>query len=158
MAGQYASLCYDEQGSILLDLGIDKPLLIEEIDDPLENLDLEYEALGIMLSNNPLHFKKDLLLANNVKPIVEADTSNTFRVAGIVKTKKTITTKKGTPMAFIKLFDETGEMEIVIFPDLYANHITTTEKNNILVISGKVERKQDETTFLADEISLLEEN
>jgi DNA polymerase-3 subunit alpha len=156
-ANQYANLCYDEQGSILLDLNIDKPLLQEGIDDPLENLDKEYQTLGIMLSDNPLRYKKDLLVSENVVPIVNVNESFNFKVAGILKFKKTINTKKGTTMAFIKIFDETGEMEITIFPDLYQESLLLLERNNILLIEGKMEINKDERTYIARKVSLLEE-
>jgi DNA polymerase-3 subunit alpha len=156
-ANMYADICYASNGALVL-IEPEKPLLREENDDPLENLDKEYEALGIMLSNNPLHFKKDLLVAKNVTPILDAfNGSDTFKVAGIVKSKKTITTKKGQTMAFIKIFDETGDLEIIVFPDLYLKHVLTLVKNNIVVIEGKIETKKDEANFIANEISLLEE-
>ena len=110
-----------------------------------------------MLSNNPLHYKKDLLVARGAVPIIEAMNVKQFAVAGIIKTIKVIHTKKGMPMAFIKIFDETGEMEITIFPNLYSTVISLIEKNNIIVVKGKRDFKNDEVNYLADEISLLEE-
>ena len=156
-ANMYADICYASNGALVL-IEPEKPLLRMENDDPLENLDKEYEALGIMLSNNPLHFKKDLLVAKNVTPILDAINGiETFKVAGIVKSKKTITTKKGQTMAFIKIFDETADLEVIVFPDLYLKNVLTLVKNNIVVIEGKIENKKDETNFIANEISLLEE-
>lgn len=157
-AFQTAILFSNDNGQIKLNLGIEqKPIILLETDDPLDNLEREYQALGIMLSNNPLHYKKDLLIANHITSIVEALEMPSFKVAGIVKTKKVIHTKKGTPMAFIKIFDETGEMEITIFPDLYSNVLSITDKNNIIIIEGKKDMKNGEASYLADSIKLLEE-
>ena len=157
-AFQTAKLLYNESGQISLDLGFNqKPQLFIEADDPLENLDREYQALGIMLSNNPLHYKKDLLLASGVSSIISSFESNSFKVAGIIKTKKVIHTKKGTPMAFIKIFDETGEMEITIFPNLYSEVMSLIQKNAIIVVEGKKDIRNDEINFLAYKINLLEE-
>ena len=157
-AYQTAKLFGNTTGQMSLNLGIDQlPKMHDEPDDPLENLDKEYQALGIMLSNNPLHYKKDLLIANKVMPIIEATSSLNFKVAGIIKSKKVIHTKKGTPMAFIKLFDETGEMEIIIFPDTYSEVMQITEKNNIVLIEGRKEIRNSEANYLASSIKLLED-
>ena len=157
-AYQTAKLFGNTTGQMSLNLGIDQlPKMHDEPDDPLENLDKEYQALGIMLSNNPLHYKKDLLIANKVMPIIEATSSLNFKVAGIIKSKKVIHTKKGTPMAFIKLFDETGEMEIIIFPDTYSEVMQITEKNNIVLIEGRKEIRNSGANYLASSIKLLED-
>ncbi len=166
-AMQFAELNYSANGQMILSLGLAKPTLREEHDDQLENLDKEYEAIGIMLSNNPLHFKKDLLEKENTTPITEAlasmdgsrnRTSPNMTVAGIVRSKKVIITKKSVPMAFVKIFDETGELEITIFSDKYTNEvIRMTEKNNIILVKGHFERNKDSVTFVASEIKELED-
>ncbi len=166
-AMQFAEMNYGANGQTFLSLGLPKPSLREEHDDQLENLDKEYEAIGIMLSNNPLHFKKDLLDKENVTSISEAlasieesdtRTSLTMTVAGIVRSKRVINTKKGTPMAFVKIFDETGELEVTIFSDKYTNEvIQMTEKNNIVLIQGRFERNKGNTSFIASEIRKLED-
>ena len=154
---RYAELAYDENGQmILFNNLIEKPEMFIEHDDPLENLDLEYEAIGIMLSNNPLSYKHDLLIKNEVTPIIDIHTFKIVNVAGIIKTKKIINTKKGTSMAFIKIFDETGELEITIFPELYAKNISILEKNQIIIVKGHYEKKNNEINFIGNEINLLE--
>ena len=154
---RYAELAYDENGQMILSNNlIEKPEMFIEHDDPLENLDLEYEAIGIMLSNNPLSYKHDLLIKNEVTPIIDIHTFKIVNVAGIIKTKKIINTKKGTSMAFIKIFDETGELEITIFPEIYAKNISILEKNQIIIVKGHYEKKNNEINFIANEINLLE--
>ena len=163
-AVQFASLNYNDNGQ--MNLGISPlmtPNMLPEVDDPLENLDLEYQAIGIMLSNNPLHYKKDLLMAQNIESIVEVnDSKSTYesKICGIIKSKKVINTKKsGLPMAFIKIFDETGEIEIIVFQDLYGQNINILEKNNIIVVKGRFTRKNndEEYAYVATNINLLEE-
>ena len=80
-----------------------------------------------------------------------------IKVAGIIRSKRVIHTKKGDPMAFVKIFDESEEMEIIIFPDLYKDVLYITEKNKIIVVTGHFEKNKEDVTFVSKEISLLEE-
>ena len=157
---QYAELSYDESGQ--LSIGIAKilpPNMLMGHDDPLENLEKEKDAIGIMISDNPLKYKHDLLLSNNVTPIKEGkDRKEEITICGIIKNKKIIHTKKGTTMAFIKIFDESDEIEITIFPTTYESSLTLLDKNNIILVKGRNERRNNETNFIANEIRLLEEN
>ena len=60
-------------------------------------------------------------------------------------------------MAFVKLFDESGELEVTVFPKTYEEYYKLLTKNNIVLISGRYEHKQDKESFIADSIKLLEE-
>lgn len=156
---QYAELNFSENGQMTLGTQFVKaPSIIEASDIPLENLNLEYEAIGIMLSDNPLTYKKDILLANNALPIVEVLESTTpVTFGGMIKAKKVINTKKGTPMAFVKIFDDTGEIEVIIFSDLYSKNMKYIETNKLVLIKGANKTSRGETSFVADEIISLEE-
>ena len=159
-AYQLAELSIDKNGQLILDetLSSQKQYFKDE-DDPLTNLNLEYEELGIMLSDNPLRYKKDLLLANKVISINEiGEHTGYINIAGIVSSVKIIKSRKNnTSMAFVKLFDEDGEIEVVVFAKIYETSFALLEKNNILLIRGRVDYKDDKTSFIADKITLLEE-
>ena len=163
IALQYAELAYDENGQLSLSLGLEKPALVESKDDPIDNLDKEYEAIGIMLSDNPLRYKKEIIERENIYTIEQAllleeeNYRKTFKVAGIVRNKKVINTKAGSPMAFVKIFDETSEMEVIFFPMVYKDAIRITDKNNIIAISGHFEDNKGEKSFIGESVSLLEE-
>ena len=156
---QYAELNFSENGQMTLGTQFVKaPSLIDAPDNPLENLNLEYEAIGIMLSDNPLTYKKDILLANNALPIVEVLESTTpVTFGGMIKAKKVINTKKGTPMAFVKIFDDTGEMEVTLFSDLYSKNMKFIEINHLVLVKGSNRVNKGETSFIASEITSLED-
>ncbi len=154
---QYAEVVMANEGQMSLDITImPAPLLIEANDDPLSNLEAEYDSIGIMLSDNPLRYKKDLLKSKGVNPIADNINGNIF-VAGIIKSCKTIMTKKEVPMAFVKIFDETGEMELTVFSDLYGKTINILKKNNIIVCKAHFNSHNGNNSYIADEIELLEE-
>ena len=156
---QYAELSYDGEGQLILDDTLEgQKQYFEQIDDPIEKLNQEYESLGIMLSDNPLRYKKDLLNSKNVINLVDAKEKTTnINIAGIISSIKTIKTrKKGETMAFIKIFDEYGEMEITVFPRLFTTTYTLLIKNNIILVNGRYEINEEKQSFIADSISLLE--
>ena len=157
---QYAELNYSEDGQMTLDASLIKaPSIVNKDDDPLENLNLEYDTIGIMLSDNPLTYKKDILIEYNTISIAEVfETKGEVSFGGMVKAKKVINTKKGTPMAFIKLFDDTGEIEVTVFSDLFSKNIKFINTNALLVIKGSNRVNRNETSFIATDIIPLEEN
>ncbi len=155
---QYAELVNKDNGQ--LDIGFAdfiKPYLIEDHDDPIENLDKEYEALGIMLSNNPLHYKADILRSKKVVSITDAKESKTAKIAGLVRAVKTISTKKGSTMAFVKLVDEADEIELTVFSDLYVSSIANLEKNKLIIAEIKKEVRGENVDYIASTIAPLEE-
>ena len=155
---QYAELTNKEDGQ--LDIGFSdfiKPYLVEDYDDPIENLDREYETLGIMLSNNPLHYKADILRSKNVIAISDAKESNKAKIAGLIRGVKTISTKKGATMAFVKLVDETDEIELTVFSDLYVSSIANLEKDKLIIAEINREKRNENVDYIANTISPLEE-
>ena len=156
---QYAELNYNGDGQINLSNDfIQAPSLIEKEDNPLINLNLEYDTIGIMLSNNPLRFKQDTLKAKGAIPIDEANESTkTVTFGGIIKARKVISTKKGVPMAFIKLFDETSEIEVTIFSDLFTNTMKYLDPNTIVLVTVQNRVSRGEKSFIAQNIELLED-
>lgn len=159
-AYQLAELSLDNKGQLILDETLNhQKQYFEEADDPLYNLSLEYETLGIMLSDNPLKYKQDLLDKNHVISTVEAKNSfGTVSIAGIVSNVKIIKSRKNnSTMAFVKLFDELDEIEVLVFARIYEQAFSLLEKNKILLIKGRYDHKQEKESFIADEISLLEE-
>lgn len=57
-------------------------------------------------------------------------------------------------MAFITLFDDEAEQEIVVFPKLYADCFLKLKKNIILIVKGKQEKNG---SFIADSITSWED-
>ena len=155
---QFAELTSGQDGQLIfLEALENQKQYMKEIDIPLDNLNNEYEALGIMVSDNPLRYKKDLLDNLKVSNLLESKDNNAHRIVGIISTMKTIKTRKtGKMMAFIKIFDETSELEVTIFPKLYEKVYKLLKKNNIIVVEGKFESNDEKDSFAADNLYLLE--
>lgn len=155
---QYAELNYSTDGQLTLGIApIVAPAMAEEYDDPIDNLDREYEVLGIMLSSNPLEYKQDLIRSKNAISINSVKTFGYSTVCGIIKSRKVIKTKKGESMAYIKIYDSTGEMEITVFPKLFETTNSILDKNKIIVANVKCETTRNDVSYIAQNIELLED-
>lgn len=154
---QYAELNYSEDGQLNLGISaIAPPSMNITSDNPLENLDFEYDALGIMLSFNPLDYKKEQLDKLNVVSINDASRTKIVKIAGVIKDIRRIKTKKGEQMAVVKIYDQTGDLSITIFPRVFDVVKGYLVKNAIVVITGRFEQREEET-FFADNIEVLED-
>ncbi len=155
---QYAELNYSEDGQMNLGISmIAPPIMNIGEDKPIDNLNYEYEALGVMLSSNPLDYKKEQLDKLHVVSINDANRNRIVTVAGVVKDIRRIKTKKGDQMAIMKIYDQTGDLDVTIFPRVFDIAKGYLKKNSILIITGKFDQQREEESFIADEIKLLED-
>ena len=155
---QYSELNYSEDGQMNLGISaIAPPMMNIEEDRPIDNLNYEYESLGIMLSSNPLDYKKDQLTKLGVKSINDADRYHTCKIAGVIKEVRRLKTKKGDQMAIVKIYDQTGDLDVMIFPKTYDIVKGNLVKNIIVIITGKFDNKREEESFIADNIEKLED-
>ena len=73
-------------------------------------------------------------------------------VAGIIISVKKITTKAGNhEMAFVKLEDLQGVIELVVFPKIYAKTVDLWFADTLIVAAGKVDQKDDRLVLLVDD-------
>ena len=157
---QYSELITDANGQLTLGIPMyDYPTLIIQHDDPIENLNKEYSAIGIMLSDSPLAYKKDLIEGKDITQIasITEGYSSNYKLCGIIRDVKLHTTKKKQTMAFLKVFDDSGEIEVTIFADAYQESISALKKNNIVVVEGSYRVRNDDADFIANKIYSLEE-
>jgi DNA polymerase-3 subunit alpha len=125
--------------------------------DKNELLRMEKEVLGLYVSEHPLHAIRDQLRRKTDATMNELERRRDgewVTVGGIVAAVKQLTTKKGEPMVFLRLDDVTGSAEVVVFNSVYAasRHLCVTDQ--ILVIKGRVDHKQEgETKLLAQELT-----
>ena len=154
----YADMIADSEGRIVIDVSFfAKPQYRHVEDDLIENLSREYDALGLMLSASPLVKYKNELKKHNITLICDANQSiQTMYLAAVVKQIKAINTKKGDPMAFLSIYDESGEMEVTVFSKAYELYGQLLKKDKVLLIKGRFDFQKN--TFIANEISELEED
>jgi DNA polymerase-3 subunit alpha len=124
-----------------------------------ELLRLEKEVLGLYVSEHPLSGIRDQLRRKTDASIAELDRrrdGETITVGGIVSSLRHMTTKRGDAMVFLRLEDVTGGVETVVFNSTYekARELCTTDR--ILIVKGRVDRKEGETKLVALEVEAFE--
>ncbi|MEN9921236.1 MAG: hypothetical protein RLZZ517_214 [Candidatus Parcubacteria bacterium] len=125
-----------------------------------EMLGWEKELLGLYVTGNPLDQFKDILNASghNIAKIKEEKTEgDTTVVAGLVEEAKEIMTKKGDPMAFLKIKDYADSIECVFFPKTYTAYKELIAYEGCVVVKGKLSERNGEKSILVDKMKKLEE-
>ncbi len=129
-----------------------------EFDKP-ELLKLEKEVLGLYVSEHPLHRIRDQLRQKTSSTLADLDRrrdGEVVTVGGIVEHVRQLTTKKGDPMAFMRLDDISGGAEVVVFNSVYAEARDLCVADSIVLVKGRVDRKEGETKLLAMELRMFE--
>ena len=127
---------------------------IEEL--PKEQLlSFEKELLGFYLTEHPMTRRMEELLREGATPISDITrerVGDKIRLGGMVMAVKRITTKAGgQEMAFVRLGDMKNTIEIVIFPKVYARTIELWHTDRVVMVSGRVDEKDDRLTILVDD-------
>lgn len=128
-------------------------------------MSLEKNLLGFYLTENPLSTKLALLSIEADCCIGEIDQDNLtpqqrIKVGGIITSLRVVMTKKSnSEMAFATLEDGTGKIELVIFPKIYSQFKNTWEKDHVVLVEGKLDRREEDMlTLIVDRGELLSES
>lgn len=113
-----------------------------------EKLEKEKEVAGFYLSAHPLDgYKKQfdrLCLQPFEQSFTVAKTLNTLKDIsitgyGLLKSKRTINTKKGDKMAFVQIEDYTSTIELVLFPKIFKKVEQWLNEYELFIIKGTVD-------------------
>lgn len=105
-----------------------------------EMLIWERELLGIYLSSHPLEEFQQFLATKAVpiNSITPGHDGKSVTVGGAVADVRVITTKKGQKMAFVRLADQFGETELILFPNSYEKTEHLWEQDKVVLVKGKI--------------------
>jgi len=136
-----------------------------------ELLMLEKESSGMYFSGHMMdNYSKhaDALGVEKISSIIPSDTSDdgkkyedraSVKLAGIITDKKTKVIKNGDTMAFIKLEDRYGEVEVIVFAKQYSAFSSEIFEENAVYIEGSVSYEDgDEVRILLSNIRPLINN
>lgn len=122
-----------------------------------EQLKWERELLGLYLSQHPLKLFETYLseLAMPIKELQPEMDGKTVVIGGAIQEMREIVTKNGQKMAFVKLADMQGEIELVIFPSVYQQTHGIWERDRVVLVRGKLNAKDRTTGELTEELKVL---
>ena len=116
----------------------------------------ERQLLGFSLSGKPvseLIGSLDLRVTHKINEISpENNHGENVKVAGVVRDARVIVTKNGSEMAFVKIEDPTGVIELVIFPKIYKASKHIWIDNKPVLVSAKVDSRNDTPTLIVEAI------
>lgn len=135
------------------------PECVEKIPDvkevsKAEILAWEKETLGFYISGHPLdEFRDKLSKLTPIAEIIDGKFSNKrVKVGGLITDARRITTKRGDQMAYLKLEDTGGAIDITIFPNVFSYAHKFAAVDEIVVVEGRVDNS-DAIQILADRIT-----
>jgi DNA polymerase-3 subunit alpha len=125
-----------------------------------EKLAWEKDFLGLYLTSHPLRQYQDQLkdIAVSLAEIPEKRDRSMVIVGGMLMSTKSIITKKGDPMLFARLEDATGAMELVVFPRVYEEFHGLLTENALVLVKGRVSKRDGEVKILAEKVKSLAEH
>jgi len=123
-----------------------------------EKLSFEKELLGLYISGHPLDQYRETLETqavsiNDLKGLREL---GKVTLGGIIHNIKPLVTKKGKTMAFFTLEDLGGEVEVVVFPELFEQSREVLKSENVITLTGKIDRNsEDEVKIIGEKMYSL---
>ncbi|PJE74239.1 MAG: DNA polymerase III subunit alpha [Candidatus Taylorbacteria bacterium CG10_big_fil_rev_8_21_14_0_10_41_48] len=133
-----------------------------------ERLLWEKELLGLYISGHPLEKYRAKLEARPInialikaKAQKEREEGNIpaediVVIGGIVEDIRVIMTKKNDEMAFVRIADLTGSIEVVVFPRTYARWKGILKPDTCVAMKAKVSDRNNETSLLAESFMALQ--
>lgn len=124
-------------------------------------LAMEKEMTGIYLSGHPLEeYEETLKLQTNTRisdiivneSLEEGNLEETSKIkdgdrviiGGLISEVNKKITRNNDMMAFIKLEDMYGDIEVIIFPKTFQNYKNLILEDNVVIITGRISIKEEE--------------
>lgn len=125
-----------------------------------EKLMFERELLGFFLTDHPLNQKLGNLFSlstHDINELGDLKDNSMVRIGGLIsQVKKIFTKRKNEEMAFITVENHTGaSVECVIFPKIFSRDKSLLNKDAIVLVTGKVDRKDDAPVILVDSVRMV---
>ncbi len=122
-----------------------------------DKLSWEKELLGLYISGHPLDAYKDKFANKeiSIKKLDEFKENVETVIGGTVEEIRIVTTKNNEQMAFVKLADFSGSIEVAIFPRIFSEFKLVVTSDACIAVKGKVSKRKGETSFIADKIKAL---
>ena len=120
----------------------------------------EREMLGLYVSDHPLMGLEPVLATMTDRPLAGlADESavpsgSVVTVAGLASGVQRRITKKGATWAVVTLEDLEGSVEVMVFPNTYGDVGAHLAQDAVLVVKGKVDRRDEGLQLIASDVSV----
>lgn len=136
---------------------------LKDANDVENNKKLRWEKklLGLYLTDHPFS-KYHKKFGDKIIPIEEilghdkdTDYPHEPVIGGIITNIKKIQTKKGNPMLFVTLEDNTENMEILVFADTLKKSRNVWSEGKPVIMTGRLSFRDEETKLICNQIKAL---
>src|SRR4051794_33022485 len=120
----------------------------------------EREMLGLYVSDHPLFGVEHILSRAADTPIASLTADDgrpdgaTVTIAGLISSLQRKMTKNGNPWAIATVEDLDGAIEVLFFPQTYQTVSHVLAEDLVVVVRGRVNRRDDVPTIYAAELTL----
>ncbi|MBI3120175.1 MAG: DNA polymerase III subunit alpha [Candidatus Kerfeldbacteria bacterium] len=129
-------------------------LLLEETKpaEISETLSWEKQLLGMYISDHPFRLLQEALqkTITPIGKITATHEKSAVIVGGVLTSVKKIVTKSQESMAFCRLEDATGGIELLVFPRLFSERPDLWVVDRLILASGTMSEKDDEPKILVN--------
>lgn len=125
-----------------------------------ERLAYENEVLGLYLTGHPMEAHRgdvQRYASSRIDELEALPDGEEVRLLGLVSTSRTIKTRRGDKMAFVRLDDERAGVECVFFADSLSRSVRALESGEPVLVVGKTEVKEDGVKVRASSAETLSE-
>lgn len=126
---------------------------------PRQRLQWEKELLGLYVSGHPVAAVSHLL-AGRTTPIkdLSADLVDySVRIGGIVTKIQRVITRTRETMVFATLEDQTGSIEVLVFPKILASNPGIWVEEQVLIVEGRVNDRDGTPKVLCEDAERVSE-
>lgn len=122
-----------------------------------DKLTWEKELLGLYVSGHPLERRAaHLKLTENIQSVKSSGKRRTVKIPAYVVDVRRILTKRGEPMAFLKLEDTEDTVEAVAFPETLKMYGHLLAPSACVVIEGKVQLRNGTHNIICDKVEVIQ--
>ncbi|MEM7326407.1 MAG: DNA polymerase III subunit alpha, partial [Actinomycetota bacterium] len=136
----------------------DRPKIGSEEFDKSQRLAFEKEMLGLYVSDHPLMGIEAALkrkAEDSIADMADIEDGQMVAIGGVVTGLQKKWTRKGDLMAVFVLEDLTDSTETMVFPRTFADYGHLLEDDRIVIIRGRVDKRDDQPKLMAQTIEVL---
>ncbi|MCH7952245.1 DNA polymerase III subunit alpha [Patescibacteria group bacterium] len=123
-----------------------------------ELLAMEKQLLGFYLTDHPMAETLKLMSQKSTHKVYELSpdihVGKQVTIAGIVSDVRRVMTKKGNKeMAFATLEEETGKIDLVVFPKIYGETKQLWIADQAMLVTGTVDHRDDKLSIIVEHMA-----
>ncbi|AGF79058.1 DNA-directed DNA polymerase III PolC [Desulfocapsa sulfexigens DSM 10523] len=123
-----------------------------------ERLTMEKETVGFYITGHPLD--EDIaeiktITDTDIAGLAEYSEDQPVRIGGLIRSCKQLKSKKGDLMAFITIEDLLNAVEVIVFPNTFAECYPLLSSTETIIVQGTVQIDERGPKIIAESLELL---